>query len=70
MRVFVGMFEMELSDSEEGLMNLNTMARTVSMPLMDDAKTNLVPSDELFSHSHQASAFHPFSDTDITPIMR
>ena len=68
---------MDLSDSEEaemtpvdsmedGLMSLTSMGRTISMPVIKGS-TSMT---EDWCNSHSASAFHPFSDTDITPITR
>ncbi len=51
---------------DSSLALLSTMARTVSLPVIKDS----VQMTEEWCNSHQASAFHPFSDTDITPIMR
>ena len=51
---------------EESLMSLTSMGRTISMPVIQDSASMT----EDWCNSHSASAFHPFSDTDITPIMR
>ena len=71
------LFPMDMSDSEEaeltpvgsaedGLMSLTSMGRTISMPVIQGS-TSMT---EDWCNSHSASAFHPFSDTDITPITR
>ena len=68
---------MDMSDSEEtemtpvgsleeGLMSMTSMGRTISMPVIQSS-TSMT---EDWCNSHSASAFHPFSDTDITPITR
>ena len=68
---------MDMSDSEEaevtpvgsaedGLMSLTSVGRTISMPVIQGS-TSMT---EDWCNSHSASAFHPFSDTDITPITR
>ena len=59
------LFEMELS-GEESYPDLS-MSRTVSMPIIDDHRRLMVGE---WASSQRASAFHPFSDGDITPIMR
>ena len=51
---------------EESLMGLTTMGRTISMPVIQDSASMT----EDWCNSYSASAFHPFSDTDITPITR
>lgn len=59
------MFELDMS-SEDTCDEL-TMSRTVSMPIIDDQRRQMVGE---WRSSQHASAFHPFSDGDITPIMR
>ena len=60
------MFDLDLS-AEESLDEL-TMSRTVSMPIIDDSRRRDLVGE--WASSQHASAFHPFSDGDITPILR
>ena len=67
-----GLFDLELSSDEEEALNKETsiilpnMGRTVSMPIIEE---RLARTEEWASNQY-ASAFHPFSDGDITPIVR
>ncbi len=62
-----GMFSLEMSADEEQIeLELSSMGRTVSMPIIDPRQAR---TDE-WASSQYASAFHPFSDGDLTPIVR
>ncbi len=77
-------FSLELSDPEDAALDVTpvgsigdnevalgvaaSMGRTISLPVIADAAAASLTED--WRGSASASAFHPFSDTDITPITR
>ena len=61
------LFDLELSGDEvDQALLMTTMGRTVSMPLIDHKHAR---TDE-WASSQYAAALHPFSDGDITPLVR
>jgi len=61
------LFDLELSSDEiDGTPVLTSVGRTVSMPLIDHKQ---VRTDE-WANSQYAAAIHPFSDGDLTPLLR
>ena len=64
-----GVFEMDFSDEEKEKerIQMMSMARTVSLPVIEENKFNMTDS---WADSQYAAQLHPFSDGDITPIVR
>ena len=61
------LFDLELSGDEiDSGTVLSSVGRTVSLPLIEDKQ---VRTDE-WADSQYAAAFHPFSDGDLTPLLR
>ncbi len=62
------MFDLELSDSEDPALTAlaSGMGRTHSMPIIEARNQRT----EEWANTQFASAFHPFSDGDLTPLVR
>lgn len=59
-----GLFTLDMSEDE---MELVSMGRTVSLPAIHG---NRHQATEAWANHQYASSCHPFSDGDITPIVR
>lgn len=62
-----GIFEMDPASGDEEILQLTSMGRTVSLPLIEDSRMQMT---EEWANSQLASQCYPFSDGDLTPIVR